>query len=199
MFLLTKPTKPTIQQFINDSRNSELSYPEINATRGEERPVGYNIDHNRIRLGSGLGDFEKAKNAIAGWKMFDMKWVRLCHADTTIEVGREVAIMVKHFGFYSINAARIVYVMDNADNVHRFGFAYGTLAEHGEIGEERFSVEFHEETGEVWYDLYAFSRPASLLARVGYPLSRYLQKSFAADSKRAMFKAVSGAPVTQQN
>ena len=128
--------------------------------------------------------------------MFGMSWVTLTHSDTPIVVGRNVAIMIEHFGFYSLNAARIVYVINDKD---RFGFAYGTLKEHGEIGEERFSVEFDEEKGEVWYDIYAFSRPGSLLAKLGYPLTRYLQKSFAQDSKIAMLNAVSGHSDLPQN
>jgi uncharacterized protein (UPF0548 family) len=119
--------------------------------------------------------------------MFAFDWVGLFHNDTPIEVGRTVAIMVRHFGFYSLNGARIVYTLDEPG---RFGFAYGTLTEHGEIGEERFSVEYDAATGEVWYDLYAFSRPASMLAKLGYPLSRHLQKAFARDSKIAMLAAV---------
>jgi uncharacterized protein (UPF0548 family) len=82
-----------------------------------------------------------------------------------------------------------VYLVDSRSEVHRFGFAYGTLADHGEIGEERFTVEYDEVTGEVWYDLFAFSRPGPLLAKIGYPLGRYLQKSFAIDSKTAMLTA----------
>jgi len=120
--------------------------------------------------------------------MFDFPWVRLCYPDTPIEVGRTVAIAIEHFGFYSLNAARIVYTIDEPA---RSGFVYGTLSEHGEIGEERFSVE-HLASGEVWYELYAFSRPGSLLARLGYPLARHLQKRFATDSKAAMLDAVAG-------
>jgi hypothetical protein len=44
-------------------------------------------------------------------------------------------------------------------------------------------------SGSVWYDLYAFSRP-NMLARLAYPYTRSLQKSFAKDSKSAMQKAV---------
>jgi uncharacterized protein (UPF0548 family) len=87
-----------------------------------------------------------------------------------------------------LNAARIVYVIDEPD---QFGFAYGTLAEHGESGEERFSVEFDRKTGDVTYDLYAFSRPNHILAKIGYPFSRMLQKRFAAESKLAMLRSVS--------
>ena len=93
--------------------------------------------------------------------MFDFPWVRLCYPDTPIEAGRNIAVAIEHLGFYSLNATRIVYTIDEAA---RFGFAYGTLSEHGEIGEERFSVE-QLPSGEVWYDLYAFSRPVlSLLS-----------------------------------
>src|SRR5262249_20824062 len=66
--------------------------------------------------------------------------------------------------------------------VQRYGFAYGTLPEHAESGEERFTVEWHEADDAVWYDILAFSRPHQLLVRLGYPLARRLQKRFARDS-----------------
>jgi len=177
-----------IREFLADLEDDRFSYPEVGATRNAAAPPGYNIDHNRQSLGSGDEIFQRAKQAIREWKMFDFPWVRVCYPDTPIEVGRNVAVAIEHFGFYSLNATRIVYTIDEAN---RFGFAYGTLSEHGEIGEERFSVE-QLSSGDVWYDLFAFSRPASLLARLGYPLSRHLQKQFAADSKAAMLEAVAG-------
>jgi len=189
MFLFTKPDGLTIDQFLANCREQTFSYPEVGAT-GLTTPAGYNIDNNRILLGTGEATFDRAKAAIRNWKMFSLGWVELCPAETPIAADETVAILVSHFGFYSLNGARIVYTIDEAS---RFGFAYGTLVEHGEIGEERFSVEFAAESGEVWYDLYAFSRPGSLLAKLGYPLSRYLQKSFAHDSKLAMLHAVADA------
>jgi uncharacterized protein (UPF0548 family) len=50
-------------------------------------------------------------------------------------------------------------------------------------------VEYHSADQSVWYDLFAFSRP-SALARLGYPITRMLQKRFAHDSKLAMQRAV---------
>jgi uncharacterized protein (UPF0548 family) len=194
MFLLTQPDSKTVAKFITDAKTYNLSYKEVGATTKFEAPADFNIDHNRIRIGNGWIDFDRAKAAIRTWKMFDLGWVKLIDDKTPIEVGQTVAILVRHFGFYSLNAARIVYVINETQ---RFGFAYGTLTEHGEIGEERFSVEFDGETGEVWYDLYAFSRPALFLAKIGYPLSRYLQKSFALDSKQAMYDAVSERSITR--
>ena len=104
--------------------------------------------------------------------------------------GSVVGILVRHFGFWSLSACRIVYVVRGTGETEMYGFAYGTLPAHAERGEERFTVEHHLATGEVWYDLYAFSKPAHLLAKVGYPLGRSVQKRFISESKRAMVKAV---------
>lgn len=186
MLLFTKPDRPAVQQFLNDVKVQSFSYAAVGATR-KSPPRGYNIDHNRTKLGSGPDAFAIAQRAVREWKTFDFPWVDLCWPNTPIEVDQNVAIIASHFGFYSLNASRIVYTIDEPD---RFGFAYGTLAEHGEIGEERFSVEYHRETGEVWYDLLAFSLPGHILARLGYPLSRYLQHEFAKDSLAAMRRTV---------
>ncbi len=188
MFLFFKPSEEDVDRFLADSTNDYFSYSEVGATDNQS-PIGYTIDHNRIQLGKGLEVFDRAKAAICSWRMFAFNWVKLYYDDTPIEAGKTVAIHVNHFGFYSLNATRIVYTIDETN---RFGFAYGTLTEHGEIGEERFSVEFDSDKGIVWYDLYAFSRPGSLLAKIGYPLSRYLQKKFAQDSLHAMQSAVKG-------
>lgn len=186
MFLISKPSDADIERFLADRVSDKLSYSEVGATLGEI-PVGYTIDHNRIKIGEGREDFERAINAVRSWKMFDLGWVELFRSNTPIEVGQNVAILVNHLGFWSLSGARIVYIIDEAN---RFGFAYGTLTEHAEIGEERFSVEFDPNSNEVFYDLLAFSRPAALLAKLGYPISRYYQKQFATDSKAAMFDSV---------
>src|SRR5207244_9852018 len=154
-------------------------------------PAGYNIDHYRVQLGTGEGGWQRATEAIRAWRMFSMPWVNLHWATAPIQVGTDVAVSIHHFGFYSLNACRIVYVVDEETPTKRFGFAYGTLAEHAESGEERFTVEWNREEDEVWYDILAFSRPRTMLARLGYPLSRLLQKKFAEGSKAAMIKAVS--------
>ena len=191
MFLLTKPFEETITEFVDVRQKSLFSYSEIGSTRDGNAPGGYTLDHNRIQLGSGRETFERAIEAVRNWKMFDLSWTELYFDDTPIEVGETVAILIRHFGFWSLNAARIVYVLDETmDGIKKFGFAYGTLTEHGERGEERFSVEYDKTDESVWYDLYAFSRPNHYLARIGYPVTRYLQKQFAAESKQAMMKAI---------
>ncbi|HRI03775.1 MAG TPA: DUF1990 domain-containing protein [Pyrinomonadaceae bacterium] len=186
MFLLSHPTTEEIATFLRGCEADSFSYAEVGASR-DEPPPGYHIDHNRVLLGYESDTWERAQQAIRNWKMFEVDGIELCFPDAPIEEGRNVAPLAKHLGFYSLNACRIVYVIDEAD---RFGFAYGTLSQHAEKGEERFTVEFCQESREVWYEVVAFSRPASLLVKLGYPYSRYRQKQFSSGSKAAILRAV---------
>ena len=187
MFLITKPNNETVARFLETQKDTPFSYAEIGATRNVA-PDGYTIDHNRVQLGTGREAFERAIKAVRNWKMFDIPWVNLCWENIPIEQGATVAILAHHFGFWSLNAAKIVYVLEETGEIEKFGFAYGTLLDHSERGEERFSVEFHQADESVWYDLYAFSQPNHFLAKLGYPISRYLQKQFAMESKKTMAK-----------
>jgi len=188
VLLLTKPSRDRIYVFIESQRSQPFSYPEQGATR-EPAPPGYTVDRNRVQLGRGAAVFARAVEAVRHWKMFDTGWIQLCWPGTPIRVGSTVAVVAQHYGFWSLNACRVVYVVDDRGAQSRYGFAYGTLSGHAEIGEERFTVEMKPEDQTVWYDIYALSRPNGL-ARVGYPLSRRLQKRFARDSKEAMRRAV---------
>ena len=81
-------------------------------------------------------------------------------------------------------------VVDEPGPVRRFGFAYGTLPDHVESGEERFVVEWDEASGEVWYDILAFSRLRHPLVRIGNPYVRRMQKRFGKESAAAMQRTV---------
>ena len=191
MFNLTAPSEDEIRRFISLQKDSTFSYPEVGSS-ATTLPVGYNIDHNRVELGQGEATWQRAKAAIRAWRMFEMRWLSLQWTSASIKAGTDIAVVVRHFGFHSLNACRIVYVVDEDGPLKRFGFAYGTLAEHAETGEERFTVEWNREQDTVWYDILAFSRPRKILARLAYPLSRSLQKKFARASKAAMLQATRG-------
>jgi uncharacterized protein (UPF0548 family) len=189
MFFTSKPNRTSIEAFIAAQQHQNFSYIEVGCTR-QKAPHGYTADQNRVKLGQGIDTFERAKRAVQHWKMFDMPWIDLCRPDTPIDPGATVAVVVSHLGFWSVNACRIVYLVEEHGSLEKYGFAYGTLPDHGEIGEERFTVEFNREDQSVWYDLFAISRPTAL-ARLAYPFTRALQRRFAIDSKAAMQNAVS--------
>ena len=192
MFRVTAPSENEVKYFISQQQHSVFSYPEVGASANNV-PSRYNLDHNRISLGRGDATWKRAVEAIRTWHMFNLPWVRLYWPTAAIQVGTDVAVLVRHFGFYSLNACRIVYVVNEDGPIARYGFSYGTLTEHSERGEERFTVELNRAEDQVWYDILAFSRPKKTLAKLGYPLSRMLQRRFAAGSKAAMLKAACGA------
>ena len=189
MFLLRKPTDEMIRQFISSQKDLSFTYSEVGATRNEGRPAGFIVDHNRTRLGEGEGTYRRAVSALRSWKQFDLGWVKIVPPQTPVKVGSTVAVRAHTFGFWSLSAARIVYLIEESAAVKRFGFAYGTLPNHVECGEERFMIEWLEDDS-VWYDIYAFSHPQHPLVKLGAPLTRMLQKQFAKDSL-AVMKATS--------
>ncbi len=193
VFQLARPSRRQIDDFVAGQRAAPLSYAEVGATRDASAPAGYTVDHNRVRVGTGADAFDRAVAALHAWRMTALGWSSIHPAGAAIAPGETVVVVARHYGFWSLNACRIVYVLDEeADGVRRVGFAYGTLPAHGAVGEERFCVEWHRADDGVWYDLLAFSRPGHLLARLGRPLVRRLQRRFGRESKRAMVDAVVG-------
>jgi uncharacterized protein (UPF0548 family) len=181
-----------INRFRNVAEQDTFSYPDVGATCKGAMPEGYNVDHNRIRLGAGLSLFDHACTALQGWKMFELGWVELIHPAEPVAPGQTVLVLAHTFCLYSLSASRIIAMIDQDDGrIWRRGFSYGTLQHHVESGEERFSVEYHRADDSVWYDILAFSVPKHPLARLGYPLSRAVQRRFATDCKAAMVTAVS--------
>ncbi len=190
MFLLHKPSEENLERFLKVKEVLAYSYPEVGSTSSIP-PQGYSVDHNRIILGKGGMIFDRAVEALRCWHMFDTSVTTLYRHQTPIAVGETVIVVAKHLGFYSLNASRIVYLINAGEgDILRFGFAYGTLPGHAQHGEERFLVEWNLSSDDIWYDLYAFSRPQRVLTRLGYVYGRYLQKRFAQESKAAMLRAV---------
>ena len=188
MFLPTEPSEKFVSKFIARQRGVPFSYAEVGAT-SDTPPHGYSLDHNRIQLGTGEQVYERSVEALREWRQFDLGWVKIVPSGVAIEVGATVAIKARAFGSWSLNAARIVYVINEDRPVKRFGFAYGTLPDHVERGEERFTVEWHRQDDYVWYDILAFSQPRHPLVRMSFPLARMLQRRFVRDSKRRMVEA----------
>ena len=181
MFMIREPNDQDVARFVASQRELPFTYAEVGATNATP-PVGYNVDHNRIQLGSGEEIYSRAVNALKNWQHFDLGWVVITPRGVPVEAEAIVAVKARAFGTWSLNACRVVYVIDEP---RRFGFAYGTLRDHVERGEERFLVEWLADDS-VWYDILAFSRPQHPLVKLSAPLARRLQKQFARDSLNRM-------------
>jgi len=121
--------------------------------------------------------------------MFDVDWVEVHPPGCPISPGINVAVLARVLGVWYLNACRIVYLIDETGAVETYGFAYGTLPDHAEKGEERFTVTWDHADDSVRYEQFAFSRP-NLLTRLNYPLARTVQRRFARDALAAMARAV---------
>src|SRR5262245_41241644 len=119
MFLRKRPSAGEIRNFLASQAHSRLSYGSKGFTDGPSVPVNYTVDRARILLGHGEQVWQRATRAIDEWQMFNFGWIRLCWPAVKIEEGETVAVLVRHFGFWSLNAARIVYTIKEPDTAIR--------------------------------------------------------------------------------
>ena len=150
------------------------------------------VDHSRVHLGAGRATFEAAKRALSEWQHYRFGWIELHRPDVAPAKDQTVGVLARALGLWVLNACRIVYVVDEEEPLRRFFFSYGTLPEHTESGEERFQIEWHDDDS-VWYNIFVFSRPNQLPARLGYPYVRRKQKQFARESMEALRAAVNAS------
>jgi uncharacterized protein (UPF0548 family) len=123
--------------------------------------------------------------------MFELPWIQLYSAKNPPMEGDAVGVLAQMWGLWFLNIARVVYCFDEkVGHPTRFGFAYGTLPCHEEIGEERFAIEWNQEDGRVYYALSSFSTPRRWAFRVVAPLIQHHQRRFAFDSLQAFQRAM---------
>ena len=122
--------------------------------------------------------------------MYDIPWTTVYPAVPPVVAGTVIGVLVRQFGFWTLNCARVVYVLRENGPVDRYGFAIGTLPQHSESGEERFTIEFQHGDESVWYEIYTFAGAGNLMIRLAFPLMRFVQRRFGRDSVGAMQLAV---------
>ncbi|ATC63082.1 DUF1990 domain-containing protein [Nibricoccus aquaticus] len=186
-FRLHRPRAAEVTAFRMKNERAALSYDELGQS-ASGYPAGYHVDHNSVRLGRGEETWTRACEALKTWQMFPKGWAAIEPADETVRAGQTLTMLARGYGVWWMSGCRIVYMVEEAGPVRRFGFAYGTLTTHVEQGEERFMAEMLED-GTVWYDLRAFSRPRFWPVKLMKPLARRLQKRFVRESLAAMVAA----------
>ena len=184
MISFKKPKPSVIRQYLTEL-NQRTNYDHVEATAGELPQNGFVIDHDKTVLGEGRLLFQEASKAVARWQMYPTKMLELFRVSEskTVEVDEVCASLYRYGPWWFVNPCRVVYV-ENTE--HTFAFAYGSVADRVECGEERFEVRFDPNTEKVTYEILVFSRPRHWLTKLGYPLVRQEQKRFRVESAKAL-------------
>ncbi|MBW3615289.1 MAG: DUF1990 domain-containing protein [Actinobacteria bacterium] len=170
MLTLRRPTDEDLLRVIERQRSEDLTYSQVGATVTGDLPAGYRHDRLQVDLLPSEESFVSAKAGLAEWAPQRRSGLAVV-ADGPVAVGTTVAVAAPLPVGWAIAACRVVAVIDEPT---RSGFAYGTLPEHPEEGEELFVVD-RELDGGVRFSIVAFSRPHDVWTRVGGPLARSLQ------------------------
>lgn len=149
-----------------------VSYPETRASLTPALPSRYFRDRARMPVGGSARGLTDARAALEQWRPHESAGLTLYPAAPEMLVGTTVVMSLRVLMLYVIVADRIVAIIDEPD---AFGFAYGTLATHAERGEESFIVR-GPSSGELTFEIAAFSRPQSAVSWLLLPLVRRLQR-----------------------
>lgn len=160
---------------------AELTYQEVGATAGD-LPAGYHHLARSVPIGHGRQVFTRAGDAVCGWRAQLGAGLQVWASAQTVMPG---AVVILGLGIGSLRLrapCRVVYVVDEP---RRRGFAYGTLAGHPESGEEAFMIEHHDDDT-VSFNVTAFSRPATRLAKIAGPVGAVVQRQLTARYLRSL-------------
>lgn len=164
---------------------------------------GWNVDRYQASLANEApgepapeGPFEAAKKAIQLYQFPDPRLIRaIFNPDATLP-GRNMLMLAKFAGFHFTFGVRVTAVIDevryNTSNqpLKVWGYSYRTLKGHFEVGEIRFEISKNKITGEILFEVNAYSKPdriPNIFYRTGFRIfGRSLQKYFAHSSIRRL-------------
>lgn len=149
-----------------------FNYREIGAT-GEVPfpPPGYSADTYTVLVGHGAAVFERVFSGVLDWQLQLRAGLHI-EADGPMESGI-TAHQYLRLGPILIDGP--VGVIECQREARHQSVTLGALAGHPESGEERFSVRLDPDD-RVMFEMRIMSRPARWYCRLGYPVSRVLQK-----------------------
>lgn len=171
MLRLGRASSDDLHRLLASQSDEQVTYPEVGATRGGELPAGYQHDRYERSLGHGASVFDAARDGLRAWACHDGAGIPRAPERPELVEGVTLVQALPVGPAHVPAACRIVYVIDEPD---RFGFAYGTLPEHPEQGEEAFVVE-RDATDEVRLRILVFSKARHPLARLGWFVGRQIQ------------------------
>ncbi|RKS68000.1 uncharacterized protein (UPF0548 family) [Motilibacter peucedani] len=167
---LRRPSRAQLAALLAQRADAPQSYAEVGISLEDVAPPrGWGQSVGRRSLGSGEQVWLAAREALLAWDAHRGARVRVEPPAAPLAVGTVVAVTAGAPLGAIVGVCRIVRVVDEP---HRFGFAYGTVPPHPEVGEESFLVTRDPVSGEVVFTARSVSRAVALLARLAPPLAR---------------------------
>lgn len=151
----------------DELRAAPLTYARPGTTT--TAPAGFSHFSRTVALGR--TDLDGAAADLLGWRVHERAGL-VVRASGPAAEGAVVEMRLGAGPVAVRIPCRVVAVVDEPD---RRGFSYGTLPGHPECGEEEFVLERMPD-GSLGFTVSAFSRPATLLARAGGPLTGLVQR-----------------------
>jgi len=153
---------------------------------------GYMITKTRKKVGSGKQTYDEAIKAVKAWEHLQLGWNSTTKPD--MRPGTTICSATQTVVPWSVLPAQVVYCKEEAATLEggkgrRFAMGMCSLNGHMLAGEERFQVEMLAD-GSVWYDVFLFSKPDTLLALVSLPVVKLMQMRYVNDSAAAVAAAV---------
>ena len=148
----------------------DVTYPEVGATAGE-LPLGYHHVRAERVIGHGREAFERACHDLFAGQVQRRAGADVQVAEVPLRVGSHLQMRLR-LGPLVFTAPCVVVWTERSANL--CGFAYGTLPGHPERGEERFEIHLAP-SGEVVFQVIAFSAPARWFTHIAAPAARMVQ------------------------
>jgi uncharacterized protein (UPF0548 family) len=177
-------------RLVDELEQAQPTYADIGATLDGVRPDGFRHDRYETVLGHGPETFERAVKGLKTWKAHRVAGIRIFPEEQEIRTGVTVVVTL---GTKLLALAAPCRVVSVVDEQIRWGFAYGTLPDHPEQGEEAFVVSVSPDQS-VRFEILAFSRPAELVVRLSGPVGCGIQRGGTNGYLRALRRYVDQKP-----
>lgn len=156
---------------------SQLTYDTVGMslpTYTDEIPEGYVVLEDAQVVGKGRDAYERVGWALMHWQINREAGFFVQPQHAAVRLNEHVAVALPLAGLFAVTATcKVVAIIAEGD---RTGFAYGSLPNHPEQGEEAFWVSFDEATEDVTLTIRSVSRPASWFTKLGAPVAAGIQR-----------------------
>ncbi len=159
-------------RLLADAGAASFTYDHLGSTLDPAAWPDRRVRSRSLSLGHGRAVFEVAAARLSAWAPQRHLGALVLPERVAVEPGTTVLVVLRLGPVAIVVPDRVVGVIDEP---RRYGWAYGTLPGHAEVGEEGFVVTI-DGAGEVTATITLDAAPAPGLATVAAPLVTQFQR-----------------------